>query len=155
MQAENMNFSEKGVQEALRKNIMILWNVYSFYEMYAGDETGNSKSENILDQWIIARLYILIETATKAMSEYNLPKALLASGLEKRDVTKSELSYELTFLRITRCRTVFHSVGRPVGGRARPGCGAARRSAPPFSAVTEGGSCTASRSGEPGPATCC
>ncbi len=76
MQAENMNFSEKSVQEALRKNIMILWNVYSFYEMYAGGEEASTKSHNILDQWIIARLHQLIEMTTKAMSDYNLPKAM-------------------------------------------------------------------------------
>ena len=76
MQAENMNFSEKSVQEALRKNIMILWNIYVFYEMYAGEEEVSTKSNNILDQWIIARLYQLIEITTKAMNDYNLPKAM-------------------------------------------------------------------------------
>lgn len=76
MQAENMNFSEKGVQEAMRKNIMILWNVYAFYEMYRGSETASNNSHNILDQWIIARLYQLIQAVHKAMSDYNLPKAM-------------------------------------------------------------------------------
>ncbi|MFH1564880.1 MAG: class I tRNA ligase family protein [bacterium] len=37
MAAENLNFSESGVVESLRKNIMLLWNVYKFYEIYAGD----------------------------------------------------------------------------------------------------------------------
>ena len=36
MLAENLNFAEKGVQESLRKVNMLLWNVYKFYEMYAG-----------------------------------------------------------------------------------------------------------------------
>lgn len=76
MQAENMNFSEKGVQEALRKNIMILWNVYAFYEMYANDEKADSESTNILDQWILARLHQLINSVTEAMEKYNLPKAM-------------------------------------------------------------------------------
>jgi isoleucyl-tRNA synthetase len=76
MQAENMNFSEKGVQEALRKNIMILWNVYAFYEMYAGDEKSDSESSNILDQWILVRLQQLISLVSEAMENYNLPKAM-------------------------------------------------------------------------------
>ena len=76
MQAENMNFSEKGVQEALRKNIMILWNVYAFYEMYAGEEDPGNESKNILDQWILARLQQLISSVTEAMEKYNLPKAM-------------------------------------------------------------------------------
>lgn len=76
MQAENMNFSEKGVQEALRKNIMILWNVYFFWEMYVGDEEASDKSNNVLDQWILARLQQLISSVTEAMEKYNLPKAM-------------------------------------------------------------------------------
>ncbi len=76
MQAENMTFSEKGVQETMRKNIMILWNVYAFYEMYARDEAASDTSDNILDQWIIARLGQLITVVTEAMEKYNLPKAM-------------------------------------------------------------------------------
>lgn len=76
MQAENMNFSEKGVQEALRKNIMILWNVYSFYEMYASDEEATDNSDSLLDQWILSRLQELINAVTTAMENYNPPKAM-------------------------------------------------------------------------------
>jgi isoleucyl-tRNA synthetase len=76
MQAENMNFSEKSVQEALRKNIMVLWNVYAFYEMYAGEEKAHNESTNVLDQWILARLQELVNTVTEAMGNYNLPKAM-------------------------------------------------------------------------------
>lgn len=76
MQAENMNFSEKGVQEAMRKNVMLLWNVYSFYEMYAGEESATSDSGHELDRWILARLSQLIASTSKAMEDYNLPKAI-------------------------------------------------------------------------------
>jgi len=80
MLAENLNFSEKGVSDALRKVDMLVWNVYKFYEMFAGEEkmdAGNKepKSKNILDQWIAARLNQLIAEATKAMESYNLPQA--------------------------------------------------------------------------------
>ena len=75
-QAENMNFSEKGVEEAVRKNVMILWNVYSFYEMYAADEKAHAGSKNVLDVWIIACLQELIATTTKAMHDYDLPRAM-------------------------------------------------------------------------------
>jgi isoleucyl-tRNA synthetase len=37
VQAENFNFSEKGVQDALRKNIMLINNIYNFYQMYEND----------------------------------------------------------------------------------------------------------------------
>jgi len=79
MLAENLNFSEKGVQESLRNVVMILWNVVRFYEMYATDEfkTQNSKlkTDNILDEWILARLNRLIGEVTENMNNYNLPKA--------------------------------------------------------------------------------
>jgi isoleucyl-tRNA synthetase len=78
MLAENMNFSEKGVEEALRKNIMLLLNVYSFYAMYAGDEVAKADSQNVLDAWIIAKLNHLISDVTKGMEEYNLPKSMRA-----------------------------------------------------------------------------
>lgn len=79
--AENLNFSEKGVEESLRKNIMVLWNVYKFYEMYAvpgqgiQPESANG-SVNILDRWILARLNQLIKEVTEAFESYNLPRSL-------------------------------------------------------------------------------
>ncbi len=76
MQAENLNFSEKGVEEALRKNIMLINNVYKFYAMYAEEGSEDIDSDNVLDQWIIAKLNLLIKTVTEAMEVYNLPKAV-------------------------------------------------------------------------------
>lgn len=84
MQAENLNFSEAGVQESLRKNIMVLWNVYKFYEMFAANgnemetktEIKPGASANVLDQWILAKLNLLIKEVSVAMEAYNLPKAM-------------------------------------------------------------------------------
>jgi len=78
MLAENLNFSEKGVEESLRKNIMILWNVYKFYEMYATKVPGEivlPSSKNVIDQWILAKLKLLNKEVIEAMEAYNLPKA--------------------------------------------------------------------------------
>ena len=80
MQAENLLFNEGELQDTFRKNIMILWNVYKFYEMYAEnaeDQTPKAKlvSKNVLDKWIVARLNQLIAEVTKAMDDYNLVKA--------------------------------------------------------------------------------
>lgn len=77
MQAENLNFSESGVKDALRNINMTLWNVYKFYEMYAGGEAKQkSESKNILDQWIMTRLNQLIGEITENMKAYNLPRAI-------------------------------------------------------------------------------
>lgn len=78
MLAENLNFSEKGVEESLRKNIMILWNVYKFYEMYSENISGEIKvptSDKAIDKWIVAKLKLLNREVTEAFESYNLPKA--------------------------------------------------------------------------------
>ncbi|PLX21348.1 isoleucine--tRNA ligase [Candidatus Parcubacteria bacterium] len=77
MLAENFNFMEAGVKEALRKNNMILWNVYKFYELYADDlKQDGLDSKNILDQWIVSRLNELIKEVSTEMDAYNLPKSV-------------------------------------------------------------------------------
>lgn len=77
MQAENLNFTEKGVEEALRKNIMTLWNVYRFYDNYAKQYQGQElEAKNILDIWILAKLKVLTTEVQIAMDAYNLPKAM-------------------------------------------------------------------------------
>jgi isoleucyl-tRNA synthetase len=75
VQAENLNFSEKGVDEALKKNIGRLGNVLAFYQLYADDTVRDWKSEHVLDTWIIARLDSLIEEVTKAFDAYQLDAA--------------------------------------------------------------------------------
>jgi len=78
MLAENFNFSETGVKEALRRNNMILWNIYKFYELYETelkDKEAKAESANILDRWILSRLNHLIKTVTGEMDAYNLPKS--------------------------------------------------------------------------------
>ncbi len=84
MLAENLNFSEKGVQEALRKNILILENVYKFYEMFALESDQDVKedlkdneqvSENVLDRWILLELKLLVNKVTTSLEAYDLVKA--------------------------------------------------------------------------------
>ncbi len=77
MQAENLNFFEKGVEEALRQNVMTLWNVYRFYSPFASEYDGRDiSSGNVLDAWIIAKLKMLVADVSVAMEGYNLPKAM-------------------------------------------------------------------------------
>lgn len=76
--AEDFSFSERGVQEAMRKVNMLVWNVLQFYELFTNNgtsETNTSESDHILDRWIVARLNQLIAEVTKHMQAYNLPKA--------------------------------------------------------------------------------
>ena len=80
MQAENMNLSEAGVKEAMQKVVMLLNNIISFYELYKTENSGEQFSakqcENVLDQWLLAKLAVLIRDVTAAMETYDLPRAV-------------------------------------------------------------------------------
>lgn len=75
MQAENLSFSEGGVDEMAKKNIGRLNNVLSFYKLYEDETDRMDTSTNILDQWILARLKELISETTKGYEKYELDKA--------------------------------------------------------------------------------
>src|SRR3989344_577039 len=75
MQAENLSFSEKGVDEIVKKNIGRLNNVLAFYKLYEDGTLRDWKSENILDRWILARLDQLIHESTKGYEAYQLDTA--------------------------------------------------------------------------------
>jgi len=78
IRAEDLCFSEAGVAETYRKNVVILSNVLSFYQMYASESVADLKKENlnnILDQWIIAKLNQSITNASKYLDEYELMNA--------------------------------------------------------------------------------
>lgn len=76
MRAEDLCFSEKGVDEVLKKLVMILMNVVSFYKMYADEKIQPSAdSKNVLDKWILAKLQLLLKEVTEAMDAYDLVRA--------------------------------------------------------------------------------
>jgi isoleucyl-tRNA synthetase len=78
MKGEDVNFSEKLVQEVSSKIINRFDNVVSFYELYKGDfdqEKEYKESENILDIWIMARLMQFIKEVEGGMSGYDLAQA--------------------------------------------------------------------------------
>ncbi|MCX6718167.1 MAG: isoleucine--tRNA ligase [Candidatus Staskawiczbacteria bacterium] len=75
VQADNLAFSEKGVAEIANKNISRLYNVLSFYQLYADGTPASNKSKNLLDQWIISRLNGLIKNITEGYESYRLDLA--------------------------------------------------------------------------------
>lgn len=74
VKAEDLNFSERGVEEVSKKVILKLENVLSFYEMYPVSIKGEIK-ETILDKWIVSRLNSLLETVSFSLENYELDKA--------------------------------------------------------------------------------
>ncbi len=75
MQAENLNFSEKDVDDALKKNIGRTSNVLAFYKLYEDGTVRDHRSTHVLDQWIVARLAALIGEMTQGFEAYRLDEA--------------------------------------------------------------------------------
>jgi isoleucyl-tRNA synthetase len=76
VKSDDIRFFEKGVDEVMKKNVMRLDNVISFYEMYQDDSVLPSDSSlHILDRWILARLAQTIIEITKGFEGYELDKA--------------------------------------------------------------------------------
>jgi len=85
MKGEDVNFSEKLVQEISSKIINRFNNVVAFYELYRDKDLEGrflrglhqepSFGENVLDQWIISRLRQLIIEVKNGMEIYDISQA--------------------------------------------------------------------------------
>ena len=75
MQAENLSFSESGVDEVAKKNIGRLGNVLAFWKLYDDGTPRDWKSENVLDRWIVARLDEFVIETTSGYEKYQLDAA--------------------------------------------------------------------------------
>lgn len=72
---ESKNFDEKTVMLLHQQVFKLLYNVLAFYELYRDknlEKNNKPKSDNILDQWILARLDELVELTTKNLDDYKL-----------------------------------------------------------------------------------
>ena len=77
--AEDVAFSEKALDDVVKKNFNRLLNVASFYDMYAGtvDTAADApKSAHVLDQWIVARLSEVATAMTVNLDSYQIDKAV-------------------------------------------------------------------------------
>lgn len=91
-------FSERDLQQTLRKFILTLWNSSVFYETYAPKpglgvpKPGLGKlGKNVLDQWIVSRLHTTTADMTKKMDVYDITGA--ARALESFVITDLSLWY--------------------------------------------------------------
>jgi isoleucyl-tRNA synthetase/bisphosphoglycerate-dependent phosphoglycerate mutase len=89
VRAEDMRFSEKTVEDALRAVILPLWNSYGFFVTYASTcdyepSGGLSKSTHPLDAWILAEMQDMTNRVTAALEGYDLSGAcaILQDGLD-------------------------------------------------------------------------
>ncbi len=70
--------SLENVQETQRGFLATLWNVYSFYVLYAEIDKFNPlnykdfKSENVMDKWIISELNTLVKEVDEKLEKYDI-----------------------------------------------------------------------------------
>lgn len=75
IQADALNFSEKDVAIIQRTLFGTLWNVRSFYLMYAGADQAElvkPRSMHVLDRWLFSRLMSVTREITSCMEGYDL-----------------------------------------------------------------------------------
>ncbi len=91
MKGEDINFSEKSVQDIANKIINRLGNVLTFYELYR-DKSLEKKdlsvpSSNVLDKWMLSRLEELKRETTKGMEGYEIALAMKPFELFLEDLS--------------------------------------------------------------------
>ena len=71
--------SDQGIDDVVRQIITPIWNAYSFFTLYANIDNyradWNVESSNLLDQYILAKTRLMVETVTQSMDQYDLPRA--------------------------------------------------------------------------------
>jgi isoleucyl-tRNA synthetase len=75
---EGKRYDLDDVKDVFRQNIMLLWNVYKFYAMYAGEVKGDivrPVSSNILDKWILIKLDKLASKIGSELEQYHIYEA--------------------------------------------------------------------------------
>ena len=82
VQAEDLRFSERGVELILRQFLIPMWNAYLFLATYAKiyewtPEKGSfEKPQAEIDRWILSEQERLVEEVTGALDTYQLDKAV-------------------------------------------------------------------------------
>lgn len=76
VRAEEALFSEKGVDEVMKKLLGRLDNVVSFYELYKDESVeASADSKHVLDVWILSKLALLEQHVRVALDGYQIDKA--------------------------------------------------------------------------------
>jgi isoleucyl-tRNA synthetase len=82
---DNLKFSEEGIEETVRKQFGTLYNIYSFFALYANLDNFNISDEQVpmdqrqeIDRWILSKLNSLVAFVTENMDEYEPTKSTRA-----------------------------------------------------------------------------
>lgn len=105
MEGENLNFSENDLAELYRKYTNTLWNVFTFYKMFADQEQklitaviDPAEVTHVMDKWILSKLQTLTQEVTQGYETYRLRQAAFPLV---------EFVQELSTWYVRRCRDRF------------------------------------------------
>ncbi|MEX0931708.1 MAG: class I tRNA ligase family protein [Candidatus Paceibacterota bacterium] len=110
VKAEDVSFSEKGVDEVMKKNIGRLENVVMFYQMFSADAEATTESPHVLDRWIVSTRNNLIASVTASLTAYQFDRAVRAL---------SDFIDDLSTWYVRRSRDRFKGEDREDAGHAR------------------------------------
>jgi isoleucyl-tRNA synthetase len=84
--AGDTSITEQSIAEALRGSILPLWNAFSFFVTYARIDGWTPSddvtvSDNVLDQWIVGELQLLIQQLSTDLDAYDLQSSSRALGV--------------------------------------------------------------------------
>jgi len=88
---ESKSFSEKEIENTIKRFILIFWNSFLFFQTYRERVRGKVKSKNLLDRWIISKLNNLIWQTSQKLDNYDVTGA--AREIEKFVVEDLSLWY--------------------------------------------------------------
>ncbi len=79
MQADNLNFSVRNLEIIHRKVVLILWNVYNYFALYAArglrPKRSGALKKYLLDRWIEGRTHELMDRVTAYLDSYDTVRA--------------------------------------------------------------------------------
>ncbi|HSL85317.1 MAG TPA: DUF5915 domain-containing protein, partial [Bacteroidales bacterium] len=115
-------FSQDDVAESQRKFLLTLYNVYSFYVLYAEIDQFNPleykdhKSDNVMDKWVLSKLNSLVRKVTDDLDGYRITQAALSieeftDDLSNWYVRRNRARFwsdELTEDKISAYTTLYH-----------------------------------------------
>ncbi|MCH9630431.1 MAG: Isoleucine--tRNA ligase [Chlamydiia bacterium] len=80
VQADDLKFSEKGVEQTMRRFLIPLWNSYFFLATYANiykwEPESFKKPAASIDRWILSKTQKLIHDVETALDDYEMIKAV-------------------------------------------------------------------------------
>jgi isoleucyl-tRNA synthetase len=75
MNAENLTFSEKQVEDVYKRVISMIYNVNNFYGLYGNLSDVKLNPTDVLDKWILSKFNILVKEVSSYLNSYNTIKA--------------------------------------------------------------------------------